>query len=61
MATVIDGDTLIIGNLSDLLGEMHDFNCDTVEGLEQKYWEEYGLNISLTDECLEEFSEYLDK
>ena len=52
---------LIIGNLPDLLGEMRDFNCDTVEGLEQKYWKEYGLNVSLTDECQEDFSEYLDK
>lgn len=61
MATVIDGDMLTIGNLSDLLAEMRDFNCDTVEGLERKYWEEYGLNINLTDECWEEYSEYLDK
>ena len=61
MATVIDGDMLIIGNLSDLLGEMRNFNCDTVEGLEQKYWKEYGLNVSLTDECQEDFNEYLDK
>ena len=61
MATVIDGDTLTIGNLPDLLGEMRDFNCDTIEGLEQKYWDEYGLNVSLTDECWEEYSEYLDK
>lgn len=61
MATVIDSDMLTIGNLSDLLGEMRDFNCDTVEDLEQKYWDEYGLNVSLTDECWEEYSEYLDK
>lgn len=61
MATVIDGDTLTIGNLPDLPGEMRDFDCDTVEDLEQKYWEEYGLNVSLTDECWEEYSEYLDK
>jgi hypothetical protein len=60
MATVIDGDMLVIDNLSDLLAEMSNFNCDTVEILEQKYWEEYGLNLSLTDECWEEFSEYCD-
>lgn len=61
MATVIDGDKLIIGNLSDLLEEMHGFNCNTVEDLEQKYLEECGLDVSLTDECWEEYSEYLDK
>ena len=60
MATVIDGDTLVIDNISDLLEEMHDFDCDTVEDLEQKYFEECGLNVSLTDECWEEYSEYLD-
>ena len=60
MATVIDGDTLVIGSLSDLLAEMGNFNCDTVESLEQKYWEKYGLNVSLTDECCEKFSEYLN-
>ena len=60
MATVIDGDTLVIDNISDLLEEMHDFDCDTVEDLEQKYLEECGLNVSLTDECWEEYSEYLD-
>ena len=60
MATVIDGDTLVIGSLSDLLAEMDNFNCDTVESLEQKYWEKYGLNVSLTDECWEKFSEYLN-
>ena len=58
MATVIDGNTLVIDNLSDLLAEMSNFNCNTVEILEQKYWEEYGLDLSLTDECWEEFSEY---
>ena len=61
MATVIDGDMLTISNLSDLLDEMRKFNCDTVEGFEQKYWDEYGINVSLTDECWEEYSEYLDK
>ena len=60
MATVIDGDTLVIGSLSDLLAEMDNFNCDTVGSLEQKYWEKYGLNVSLTDEVCEEFSEYLN-
>lgn len=60
MATVIDGDMLVIGSLSDLLAEMDNFNCDTVGSLEQKCWEEYGLNVSLTDECCEEFSEYLN-
>ena len=60
MATVIDGDMLVIDNLSDLLAEMGNFNCDTVESLEQKCWEEYGLDLSLTDECWEEFSEYCD-
>ena len=60
MATVIDGDMLVIDNLYDLLAEMGNFNCDTVESLEQKYWEEYGLDLSLTDECWEEFSEYCD-
>lgn len=61
MATVIDGNMLIIDNLFDLLGEMRDFNCDTVESLEQKYWDKYGLDINLTDECWEEFSEYCDE
>lgn len=61
MATVIDGDMLVISNLSDLLAEMRDLHCDTVEELEQKYQEEYSLNVSLTDECREEYSEYLDK
>ena len=60
MATVIDGDMLVIDNLSDLLAAMGNFNCGTVEILEQKCWEEYGLNLSLTDECWEEFSEYCD-
>lgn len=61
MATTIDGDMLVISNLSDLFAEMRDLCCDTVEELEQKYQEEYSLNVSLTDECWEEYSEYLDK